>query len=158
MQHCCICHLLHHWCERTGSVGTLVTAFLPPLIEENQMKAMHNNSFPVLVITMASSLNNFASRVLSVDQEQSSFAPIVGLDKARDMTISDSMKFAWTSCAKLRGAMSTDDIEVLSKQRSSHWQSAPSTTRHSLPYLLDLTRWPGCRPRRVSPLHESLQP
>jgi hypothetical protein len=87
------------------------------------MKAMHNNSFSVLVILpMASSLNNFASRVLSVDQEQSSFAPIVGLDKARDMTISDSMKFAWTSCAKLRGAMSTDDIEVSSKQR------APSTS------------------------------
>lgn len=152
-------HLPHSWCRRTGSVGTLITAFLPPSIEENTMKAMHNNSFPVLVITMASSLNNFASRVLSVDQEQSSFAPIVGLDKARDMTISDSMKFAWTSCAKLRGAMSTEDIEVLSKRRalSSHWQSAPSTTRHSLPYLIDLTR-PGCRPRRVSPLHESLQP
>ena len=108
--------------SENGQRGTLVTARPLPSIEENQMKAMHNNSFSILVIPMASSLNNFASRVLSVDQEQSSFAPIVGLDKARDMTISDSMKFAWTSCAKLRSAMSTDDIEVSSKQR------APSTS------------------------------
>jgi hypothetical protein len=121
-------HLLHIGVRERAAWGTLITAFLLPSIEENQMKAMYNNSFPVLVIKMASSFNNFASRVLSVDQEQSSYAPIVGLDKARDMTISDAMKFAWTSCAKLRGAMSTDDIEVLSKQTAHH--PATGSLRH----------------------------
>ena len=140
----------------------LITAFSLPSIEEKQKKVTHNNIF---VIPMASSFRNFASRVLSVDQEQSSFAPIVGLDKARNMTISDSMKLAWTSCAKLRGAMSADDIEVCYSMIPNSVRTtkppavcAINDARHSLPFLLDLTRSPGYRTGRLSPLHEPLQP
>ena len=61
---------------------------------------------------MSSSLLNYASRVLSVDLEQSSFVPIVGLDKAADMRAFDSMMFAWRSCPKLQLAISEDDMEV----------------------------------------------
>ena len=61
---------------------------------------------------MSSSVINLASRVLSVDQEQSSFAPIIGLDKARDTTIGYALALAWVSCPQLRAAMSSDDVEV----------------------------------------------
>ena len=61
---------------------------------------------------MSSSLVNYASRVLSVDQESTSFVPIVGLNKAADMPIFDAMMLAWRDCAKLHVAIDEDDIEV----------------------------------------------
>jgi hypothetical protein len=61
---------------------------------------------------MASSLLNYASRVLSVDLEQTSFVPITGLDKVADMPIFDGMMFAWRSCPKLHDSISEEDMEV----------------------------------------------
>ena len=61
---------------------------------------------------MSSSLVKYASRVLSVDQESTSFVPIVGLNKAADMPIFDAMMLAWRDCAKLHVAIDEDDIEV----------------------------------------------
>jgi hypothetical protein len=61
---------------------------------------------------MSSALLNFASRVLSVDKELTSFAPIVGLDKADDMAVFDSMMLAWHSCDRLSRAISEQDMEV----------------------------------------------
>ena len=61
---------------------------------------------------MSSSLVNYASRVLSVDQESSSFVPIVGLNRAPDMPILDAMMLAWRDCAQLHAAIDEDDIEV----------------------------------------------
>ncbi len=61
---------------------------------------------------MSSHLINYASRVLSVDQESSSFVPVVGLNKAADMPIFDAMMLAWRECAKLHVAIDEDDIEV----------------------------------------------
>ena len=43
---------------------------------------------------MASPLVNYASRVLSVDQESNSFVAIVGLNKAADLKVSDAMMHA----------------------------------------------------------------
>ncbi len=62
---------------------------------------------------MASPLVNYASRVLSVDQESNSFVAIVGLNKAADMKISDAMMHAWNGCPQLRAAVDEDDMEVL---------------------------------------------
>ena len=87
---------------------------------------------------MSSSLVNYASRVLSVDQESTSFVPIVGLNKAADMPIFDAMMLAWRDCAKLHVAIDEDDIEVRDR-------------------LLDrplLTSCAGHRHRRPAPLHE----
>jgi hypothetical protein len=76
---------------------------------------------------MSSSLLNFASRVLNVDKEVTSFAPIVGLDKADDMTILDSMMLAWFSCDQLSRAISEQDLEVLQlpalPQKANHLRS-----------------------------------
>ena len=61
---------------------------------------------------MSSFVQNFSRRVLSVDQEQSSFVPIIGLDKAPDLPVLECLMFAWRACAKLRGSISEDDLEV----------------------------------------------
>jgi hypothetical protein len=61
---------------------------------------------------MSSSLVNFASRVLSVDQESTSFVPIIGINKAADLSIIDAMMLAWRDCANLHSAIDEDDIEV----------------------------------------------
>ena len=62
---------------------------------------------------MASPLVNYASRVLSVDQESNSFVAIVGLNKAAAMKVSDAMMHAWHGCPQLRAAVDEDDMEVL---------------------------------------------
>jgi hypothetical protein len=62
---------------------------------------------------MSTALVNFASRVLSVDQESNSFVPIVGLNKAADMPILEAIMFAWRGCAILRASLDEDDMEVL---------------------------------------------
>jgi hypothetical protein len=62
---------------------------------------------------MSSSIVNFASRVLSVDQESTSFVPIVGLNKAPNMPILEAIMFAWLGCSTLRASMDEDDMEVL---------------------------------------------
>ena len=62
---------------------------------------------------MASPLINYASRVLSVDQESNSFVAIVGLNKAADLKVSDAMMHAWNGCPQLRAAVDEDDMEVL---------------------------------------------
>ena len=62
---------------------------------------------------MASPLVNYASRVLSVDQESNSFVAIVGLNKAADLKVSDAMMHAWNGCPQLRAAVDEDDMEVL---------------------------------------------
>jgi hypothetical protein len=62
---------------------------------------------------MSSFVQNFSRRVLSVDQEQSSFVPIVGLDKAPDLPVLECLMFAWRACGKLHGSISEDDLEVL---------------------------------------------
>ncbi len=61
---------------------------------------------------MSSTLVNYASRVLSVDQESNSFVPIVGLNKSPDMPIFEAIMFAWRGCAILRAAVDEDDMEV----------------------------------------------
>ncbi len=61
---------------------------------------------------MSSSLVNYASRVLSVDQESTSFVPIIGLNRAADLSIFDAMILAWRGCANLHSAIDEDDIEV----------------------------------------------
>ena len=61
---------------------------------------------------MSSALVNYANRVLSVDQESSSFVPIVGLNKAPDMRVADAMMCAWRGCAKLHDAVDEDDMDV----------------------------------------------
>ena len=107
-------------------------------------------------ISMSSSLINLASRVLSVDQEQSSFAPIIGLDKARDTTIGDAVALAWASCPQLRAAMSADDVEVrpqTAKPRRDQcqWNVMPISSSYASLGL------PSNCPRCVSPLHEPLR-
>ena len=67
----------------------------------------------LLKLHMASPLVNYASRVLSVDQESNSFVAIVGLNKAADMKVSDAMMHAWHGCPQLRAAVDEDDMEVL---------------------------------------------
>ncbi len=61
---------------------------------------------------MSSTLVNYASRVLSVDQESNSFVPIVGLNKTPDMPIFEAVMFAWRGCAILRASVDEDDMEV----------------------------------------------
>ena len=68
------------------------------------------------------SLANYANRVLCVDQETSSFVPIVGLNKAPDMAILDAVMVAWRDCAKLHASVDEDDMEVL---QSRHLPSPP---------------------------------
>ncbi len=63
-------------------------------------------------LKMSSSLVNYANRVLSVDQESTSFVPITGLNKAADLSIFDAMMLAWRGCANLHIAIDEDDIEV----------------------------------------------
>ena len=75
---------------------------------------------------MSSSLAHYASRVLSVDQESSSFSPIVGLGKAADMRIFDAMMFAWRGCAKLRSAIDENDMQVPPRLRSMRRMSPPA--------------------------------
>ncbi len=58
------------------------------------------------------SVVNFASRVLAVDQESTSFVPIVGLSKAADMHVLDSLLHVRRSCPKLRDAIDENDMEV----------------------------------------------
>ena len=62
---------------------------------------------------MASSILNYASRVLSVDQESNSFVPVIGLDKAANMSVAEAMMHAWNGCPQLRAAVNEDDMEVL---------------------------------------------
>jgi len=61
---------------------------------------------------MSSTLVNYASRVLSVDQESNSFVPIVGLNKTPDLPIFEAVMFAWRGCAILRASVDEDDMEV----------------------------------------------
>ncbi len=61
---------------------------------------------------MSSFVLNFSRRVLSVDQEQSSFVPIVGLDKVPDLPVLECLMFAWRGSAKLLCSISQDDLEV----------------------------------------------
>jgi hypothetical protein len=56
--------------------------------------------------------SNFCNRVLAVDRELSSFVPIVGLDKASDMTIDAALMHARRGCSKLQGCLSDSDIHV----------------------------------------------
>lgn len=56
--------------------------------------------------------SNFCNRVLAVDREHSSFVPIVGLDKASDMTIDGALMHARRGCSKLQGSLSDSDIHV----------------------------------------------
>ncbi len=62
---------------------------------------------------MPSFVQNFSLRILSVDQEQPSFLPIAGLDKAPDLPVLECLMFAWRACAKLHGSISEDELEVL---------------------------------------------
>jgi hypothetical protein len=89
---------------------------------------------------MSSSLANYASRVMSVGQESSSFVPIVGLNRAPDMPILDAMMLAWHDCAQLHAAIDEDDIEVPLRLMS--------------PLAPPLTHTAGYRHRRSHALHE----
>ena len=61
---------------------------------------------------------HFRNRVLSVDQEISSFVPIIGIDKAPDLPLYESLMHAWRSCPKLQVSLTEDDIEVQPPARS----------------------------------------
>jgi hypothetical protein len=71
-------------------------------------------------------LVNYARRVLSVDQESTSFVAISGLSKAVDMSILEAMKRAWRGCSELQGAVHEDDIEVWAELLARAW----SASRH----------------------------
>jgi len=62
--------------------------------------------------TPGPSLQNFCNRVLAVDREQNSFVPIIGLDKAADMTIDDALLHALRGCSKLQSCLSDKDVQV----------------------------------------------
>ena len=62
--------------------------------------------------TSAPFVQNFCSRVLAEDREQSSFVPIVGLDKCADMTIDGALMHARHGCPKLQACLSDSDIQV----------------------------------------------
>ena len=70
---------------------------------------------------------HFRNRVLSVDQEISSFVPIIGIDKAPDLPLYESRMHAWRSCPKLQVSLTEDDIEVQPPARSV---PPPRFTRH----------------------------
>jgi hypothetical protein len=76
------------------------------------------NSANTPISQMSSSLVNYASRVLSVDQESTSFVPIIGLNKAADMPLIDSIMHAWRGCSVLRDAIEEGDMEVPTGLRS----------------------------------------
>ena len=96
---------------------------------------------------MSSSLAHYASRVLSVDQESSSFSPIVGLSKAADMRIFDAMMFAWRGCPQLRSAIDENDMQLPQRLRSMCRLSPPSPA--------PVTRAAVHRHRRAAALHDA---
>jgi hypothetical protein len=82
--------------------------------------------------------SNFCNRVLAVDRELSSFVPIVGLDKASDMTIDAALMHARRGCSKLQGCLSDSDIHVRIISFHSHSSVAardqpPSHSRSARP-------------------------
>ena len=81
---------------------------------------------------MASPLINYASRVLSVDQESNSFVAIVGLNKAADMKVSDAMMHAWHGCPQLRAAVDEDDMEAIACGALLHFRSLSSPDPHNI--------------------------
>ncbi len=86
------------------------------------------------------SLVNFASRVLAVDQESTSFVPIVGLSKAADMRVLDALLHARRGCSKLHDSIDQDDMEV-------RCESKPVRRSCCSPWLTRgiLRRWPAAR-------------
>jgi hypothetical protein len=95
---------------------------------------------------MSSPLINFANRVLSVDQESTSFVPIVGLNKAADMPLLDSMMHAWRGCSTLRDSIEEGDMEV------TFLVAAPVRA------MIFLTRGSGHRLRSAAALQELVCP
>ena len=81
---------------------------------------------------MASPLVNYASRVLSLDQESNSFVAIVGLNKAADMKVSDAMMHAWHGCPQLRAAVDEDDMEAIACGALLHFRSLSSPDPHNI--------------------------
>ena len=72
---------------------------------------------------------HFRNRVLSVDQDISSFVPIIGIDKAPDLHLYESLMHAWRSCPKLQVSLTEDDIEVRPPARCGS-VPPPRFTRH----------------------------
>jgi hypothetical protein len=62
--------------------------------------------------TSGPSLQKICNRVLAVDREQNSFVPIIGIDKAADMTIDDALRHALRGCSKLQSCLCDEDIQV----------------------------------------------
>ncbi len=81
---------------------------------------------------MASSLANYASRVLSMDQESNSFVPIIGLNKTDNMKISESMMHAWNGCPQLRAAVDEDDMEAIVSGALLHFRNLSSPDPHDI--------------------------
>ena len=105
----------------------------------------HFEAFPVTVdypssklpraIRFMSSLTtqqHFRSRILSMDKEKSSFAPIIGVDKAPDVSIYDSLMHAWRSCPTLQSSLTENDMEVIATAARLHFMSLSGPDPHGL--------------------------
>ena len=86
------------------------------------------------------SVVNFASRVLGVDQESTSFVPIIGLSKAADLRVLDSLLHARRGCSKLRDSIDEDDMEVRCESKQVRRSCCSASLTRGI-----LRRWPAAR-------------
>ena len=86
------------------------------------------------------SVVNFASRVLGVDQESTSFVPIIGLSKAADMRVLDSLLHARRGCSKLNDSIDQDDMEVRCESKPVRRSCCSASLKRGI-----LRRWPAAR-------------
>ena len=70
--------------------------------------------------------------MLSIDQESNSFVPVIGLNKAADMTVSQAMMHAWNGCPQLRAAVDEDDMGAIASGALLHFRNLTAPDPHNI--------------------------